>query len=164
MCTKATRWVVYSGNRVNPMNDNWISNMRPLREIVCVPLNQGQDRLKVFSFHLNDACNLATLSFSLPNTFISSINNTVIYTSIDIVDKLIWRLTSNGQVSTKLAYSLIETQLQSIKKANDAKHVIWKRNGMLPTRRYLHLLFIKINHYAPSAIRRRNPYHNFLFK
>ncbi|OIT22830.1 hypothetical protein A4A49_63637, partial [Nicotiana attenuata] len=64
--SKARRWVVNKGNRVNFLNDTWIPNQPALRQLIQGPQTQNDLNIKVDSIHNMGTWDTSILSFDLP--------------------------------------------------------------------------------------------------
>ncbi|OIT40453.1 hypothetical protein A4A49_56961, partial [Nicotiana attenuata] len=65
-CSKASRWVVNRGNRVNFFNDTWIPNQPALRQLIQGPQTQNDLNIKVESIHNMGTWDTSILSFDSP--------------------------------------------------------------------------------------------------
>ncbi|OIT25000.1 hypothetical protein A4A49_59408, partial [Nicotiana attenuata] len=70
-CSKASRWVVNRGNRVNFLTDTWIPNQPALRQLIEGPLTQNDLQIKVETIHNMGTWNTSSLSFDLPPHILS---------------------------------------------------------------------------------------------
>ncbi|OIT27443.1 putative ribonuclease h protein, partial [Nicotiana attenuata] len=151
-CTKASRWIVNKGNRVNFFNDTWIPNQPANRHLVEGPLTQSDLLVKVDSIYNRGAWDTSSLSFDLPPHIHNSIKLVFIPSVTTKEDTLVWALTSNGKFSQSSAYSFIHNSAQSgpqgdsdqfkwlwkMQTPNKIKFFIWTlTHRRLPTRALL---------------------------
>lgn len=153
VCSKATRWVVHKGDKINFNGDSWIPGMESLRSLISGPVNQGYEGLKVGTFYSESHWDITSISFDFPEDVVSTIESTFVNTNSVNLDKMVWNLTDNGLISTKTTCALIgrlnHHQVQNSGKdfdwewgqklSNKIKYFLWLlTHARLPTTQYLH--------------------------
>ena len=102
---KGIGWNVGNGVSIEFWTDRWVRGCAP-RELIEGPINDMECNLVVADLLQDNNWNWNALSFNLPSNIKDKINAIPIQLFGRKEDRLIWRLTKDGEFSTASAYML----------------------------------------------------------
>ncbi|KAL5760145.1 hypothetical protein ACOSQ2_018983 [Xanthoceras sorbifolium] len=114
-------WRVGNGKTISFWNDNWVPNIRIVREHSLIELDNQDLSLKVESFLVGSSWNLGMLYKYLPNDLVRCICSIHAGYNGSGKDKAIWERTKDGNFTVNTAYNTMNGL---------EKNAEWKWNGI----------------------------------
>lgn len=111
VCSKASRWVVHKGDKVNFLEDIWLPNMQPLKSILRGPWKHADLNRKVNTLHYNGAWDINSINYPIPQDITTIIHNTFIPLNARSTYQLIWNLTPTELFFSMPAYTFVASNL-----------------------------------------------------
>ncbi|KAH0780378.1 hypothetical protein KY290_006805 [Solanum tuberosum] len=140
--TKATKWIVHKGNKVNFLSDNWLPHHDTLRSVIQGSMAYGEENIEVSKIYHQGNWDFDKISFELPGNIKTIIKSYLFPQESTKEDKLVWGLKSNGLFSTSSAYNHIKEETSKhFRKPNEKLKWIWNANAPNRIKTFLWLLY-----------------------